>query len=733
MELAGPRKVGIGAVIVFAAAAGCGREASPFELWRARNVAKGYVVIGSEPYRNPESTRLVRLLKMWERDYVRLDADSRLHSPDEEVAVVVGSLDDPASLDAFTRVDTLRFVDKGVRLGGVFVASPEEVVAFFAAAGGKPILGLLGGSKRALGGVLAAASIPGADPIFPDKPGTRIWNGDEWRAIVGRIQPNRSIVRGNIEAIASPALEDVALEKCLSLSDAALARLAAQLGPNPAELPKIRLLLFRSLQDKLIVTGSAAACEVDFLGNTVRAVAGGGLNGFDGSAVARLVAFARFGVGANIATEDGVAQLCRPAPVADESALTRAGFGATIPSLAIASFRAGKAPAILEAFDGAFVAAARKSLDETAFLKAYAEGSLGSEFLTSNKPIALPETPPAPDRVAAAMAAFPILGYDVRASESIGFAGSDVIRAFERIRQSGARDVVFTNYRHLGGSPGGAGAPAVESEIEYGAAVARAFGLRPILQTQLLGIREGGWVGEPFKLGEKDWDSYFDQLAWALAADALLAERMGCQHWILGSGLRGTTDLPETVVRWESLIARLRWLFRGAIGYMASWQPVPHAKGGQVDPKEAQPEYEIVGFWPKLDFIGVSASSPFSSWETHAAEVFTAHFGAYLDRVEKLAKKIDKPIVLGEVGASATEHGYLTPWRENGRPSLAGQEMAYRTLATGVESRPWVRGLLVSSWYVAPAPRTLSLELRSPVDRPAGEIVRRLFEVFSGR
>ena len=76
-------------------------------------MAKGYVVIGSEPYRNPESTRLVRLLKMWERDYVRLDADSRLHSPDEEVAVVVGSLDDPASLDAFTRVDTLRFVDKG--------------------------------------------------------------------------------------------------------------------------------------------------------------------------------------------------------------------------------------------------------------------------------------------------------------------------------------------------------------------------------------------------------------------------------------------------------------------------------------------------------------------------------------------------------------------------------------------------------------------------------------------
>ena len=604
-----------------------------------------------------------------------------------------------------------------MRLGGVFVASPEEVVAFFAAAGGKPILGLLGGSKRALGGVLAAASIPGADPIFPDKPGTRIWNGDEWRAIVGRIQPNRSIVRGNIEAIASPALEDVALEKCLSLSDAALARLAAQLGPNPAELPKIRLLLFRSLQDKLIVTGSAAACEVDFLGTRC------GLSPAGAQRIRRQRRRAIGGirairVGANIATEDGVAQLCRPAPVADESALTRAGFGATIPSLAIASFRAGKAPAILEAFDGAFVAAARKSLDETAFLKAYAEGSLGSEFLTSNKPIALPETP-APDRVAAAMAAFPILGYDVRASESIGFAGSDVIRAFERIRQSGARDVVFTNYRHLGGSPGRGRAGCRERDRVRGGSRAR---VRPPPDppNPTIGNPRRGLGGEPFKLGEKDWDSYFDQLAWALAADALLAERMGCQHWILGSGLRGTTDLPETVVRWESLIARLRWLFRGAIGYMASWQPVPHAKGGQVDPKEAQPEYEIVGFWPKLDFIGVSASSPFSSWETHAAEVFTAHFGAYLDRVEKLAKKIDKPIVLGEVGASATEHGYLTPWRENGRPSLAGQEMAYRTLATGVESRPWVRGLLVSSWYVAPAPRTLSLELRSPVDRPAG-------------
>jgi hypothetical protein len=198
---------------------------------------------------------------------------------------------------------------------------------------------------------------------------------------------------------------------------------------------------------------------------------------------------------------------------------------------------------------------------------------------------------------------------------------------------------------------------------------ADAKGLHTILMPQVnfLEPRGNEWRG---KISPPDWDRWWASYNETIDHFLRIANLGEAEVFTIGCELL-TTLKPRHEDRWHRIIRRCRERFDGKLTFSTTWDTYPR-----------------VGFWEKLDYIGISAY-----WDltTHADDDESPSQAAIAKRWKEIRKKLlafskkrDTPLLFTEVGYPSLPWALKDPWnyvndpQDPAEPDLEAQARGYR-------------------------------------------------------
>lgn len=221
------------------------------------------------------------------------------------------------------------------------------------------------------------------------------------------------------------------------------------------------------------------------------------------------------------------------------------------------------------------------------------------------------------------------------------------------------------------------------------ARLAREMGFRIALKPHiwLFDPGQGDWSGRIRMRSEEDWDAWFASYGDWIGHYADLAREMDAEILCIGVELDGATR--DQTARWQALIADLRGRFPppGKLTFSANWDV----------------EYERIGFWADLDYIGVNTYFELRVGEAPGVEEIVRAWGPAKRRLEGLSQRVGKPVLFTEMGYKSRSDGVSKPhfWPEvpGGKPSEATQAAAYEAFFRVFWEEPWVAGVWAWTWF----------------------------------
>ncbi|HSC77352.1 MAG TPA: hypothetical protein VLB32_02215, partial [Candidatus Acidoferrales bacterium] len=204
---------------------------------------------------------------------------------------------------------------------------------------------------------------------------------------------------------------------------------------------------------------------------------------------------------------------------------------------------------------------------------------------------------------------------------------------------------------------------------------AQRAGLHVMLKPQLW---SRGFTGNIVFQDKAAFDRWFAHYRRWLLHYARLAEMHGVDLLVIGTELGGVT--PHEAA-WRGLIRDLRRVYHGRLTYAAHWDR----------------EFEAVGFWDALDYIGVNFYFPLAdAGETPRPD--SRRVQAVAEKLGELATRYRKPVLLTEVGYPAAATGAAQPWVESGRLDNSQQQRCYEVVFEAFYDQPWLAGLYWWKW-----------------------------------
>jgi hypothetical protein len=216
------------------------------------------------------------------------------------------------------------------------------------------------------------------------------------------------------------------------------------------------------------------------------------------------------------------------------------------------------------------------------------------------------------------------------------------------------------------------------------------------------------WAGAVAPQSEADWQSWFAGYEGAILQLARVAAQENAFAFSIGTELRHTVQRPE----WPRLIANLRAVFPGRVFYVA------HNVEGA----------ERVPFWPALDAVGVSLYPPLGADRDRTAR--RAAIGAVVERIDALALRTGKPVIVAEVGLRSAQGAAAKPWESAEERAAApdpGLQAAVLADWLAALDRPGVAGVLVWRWLSDPeagGPQDTDFTVQG---KPAEDVLRCAF------
>ncbi len=169
---------------------------------------------------------------------------------------------------------------------------------------------------------------------------------------------------------------------------------------------------------------------------------------------------------------------------------------------------------------------------------------------------------------------------------------------------------------------------------------AHRLGMKVMLKPHV-DIRTDEWRGDI--IPSQEW---FTSYKTYVIYYARLAARYNVELFSIGTEL-GNTTLPKWQHCWEGLIAELRQIYPGYLTYSANWD-----------------EYNTVGFWNKLDFVGIDAYFPLTNANDPTKEELIAAWDKHMAKIDSWLKetKLNKPVVFNEIGYCSADGTNTQPW-----------------------------------------------------------------------
>ncbi|MBM3246025.1 MAG: hypothetical protein FJZ13_01715 [Candidatus Omnitrophica bacterium] len=169
---------------------------------------------------------------------------------------------------------------------------------------------------------------------------------------------------------------------------------------------------------------------------------------------------------------------------------------------------------------------------------------------------------------------------------------------------------------------------------------AHALGLKVMLKPHV-DLKTGQWRGDIIPSAE--WfASYKNYILYY----AKLASLYNVELFSIGTELVNITT-AQWQPQWEGIITEIRKIYSGPLVYSANWN-----------------EYAEVGFWDKLDYVGIDAYFALTTEKDPTKEELIAGWKNNAILLDDWLKqsKIDKPVIFTEVGYSSADGTNIQPW-----------------------------------------------------------------------
>ncbi|MEO0325531.1 MAG: hypothetical protein AAF447_21415 [Myxococcota bacterium] len=248
---------------------------------------------------------------------------------------------------------------------------------------------------------------------------------------------------------------------------------------------------------------------------------------------------------------------------------------------------------------------------------------------------------------------------------------------------------------------------------------AHGLGLKVLLKPHLW-VGRGAWRAEIDPGTTEGWRRWQASYGAFLQHYAELASREGVALLAVGTELRSSAlRFPDW---WRRLVRQVRAVYDGELTYAANWD-----------------EAEQVTFWRDLDYVGVNFYPSLAETPEDPEDAKRRRLEAALDRLDALAARTGRPLLLTEVGYKSCRGTEVRPYewteriRDGDAPDEAAQARAYRRLLRAVAQRPHIRGVYVWKWFTDPASREEGPLGFSPRGKPAEDELRAAFGACASR
>jgi len=230
---------------------------------------------------------------------------------------------------------------------------------------------------------------------------------------------------------------------------------------------------------------------------------------------------------------------------------------------------------------------------------------------------------------------------------------------------------------------------------------ARSLGMSVVLKPHV-DVHDGTFRGEIAPADRGAWFASYDAMVLHYAD---LAREAKAQTLVVGTEL---TSMATDTASFDALIAKVRSNFDGTLTYAANW----------VDGAEQ------VGFWERLDAIGIDAYMPLSTGNaTPTVDTLVAAWKPYVDSISNLHARTGKPVMFTELGYQSLTGALDNPADATGSPDPRLQAVAYTAALSVWRDVPWFQGISWWNWEAEPTGDDPAGSF-SIAGKPAADILR---------
>lgn len=275
-------------------------------------------------------------------------------------------------------------------------------------------------------------------------------------------------------------------------------------------------------------------------------------------------------------------------------------------------------------------------------------------------------------------------GFNVIVSSQHPFGSASAAKSLALAKEAGATAIAIVPFLWQP-SPVSAnivrGSDMDDHQLRAAIRAARKLGLTSIIKPHVW--VDGSWAGAVAAISEKDWHAWFARYTAEIGRIARIAAEEQADVLCIGTELAKTTVRPE----WESVIRTARAAFTGEITYAAH----------NVEEAEAVP------FWNRLDTISITLYPSLGADDDAAYRIAVMRSTA--ERLDVLANRTGKRIIVGEIGIRSAQGAAAKPWESaEERDAATKPSLQAAVIADWLKvlDRPSVRGVLVWRWFTDP-------------------------------
>ena len=219
-----------------------------------------------------------------------------------------------------------------------------------------------------------------------------------------------------------------------------------------------------------------------------------------------------------------------------------------------------------------------------------------------------------------------------------------------------------------------------DAEIRHAIALARKHQFK-IIMKPVVNCRDGSWRATIDLKTEHEWNNWWHNYEAFLLHYAQIAADTECDMLCVGCEMRSTERFGD---RWRHLISQVRRVYKGPVVYNTNHDDIDHVK-----------------WFDAVDVVGVSAYWSVSTTADTSLESMLGGWKPVRDRLRKLTKKLQKPILFSEIGLRSASTCSTMPWDwshqdlpYDGEEQARYYEAAFRTFW----DEPWFIGYCWWDW-----------------------------------